>query len=363
MDYAVSGSGANPADAADFGDESQSNKDFLSGVIHFGPGECQAQIVIPIHGDTLAEAQEQFTVTLSNPSPEMAIGGATADVLICNDDWNILPQTTSNGEEPKLVFRRLVNYGSPGWRYQQVEIGGLKGFERGPEPRGFATGRAGFGDYAEEGLQCNSAWSLDTDMLLRRNVNLRPGEWLGIAVAIDNDVEVWVNGVEVSGGMMQSEYMAVHDRFMFAVPADVVHPGSNLVAIRARDRGCANFIDARIIAISDGSPPPPAPSSPETPPPVDSLALSGAALIPVDDSDFEEDSSSDDSNWIQTGALLNLTDDAEPTEFNQPTEAETIGPDLNEFADEPIVAESDSTNNSPLEEEAFLTTDGWLDVV
>ena len=79
--YAVTGSGANPATAADF----------TGGVLPDGHGELrrrrdQQDDHVNVAGDTAVESTEGFTVTLSNPSAGTAIGTATATGTILNDD-------------------------------------------------------------------------------------------------------------------------------------------------------------------------------------------------------------------------------------------------------------------------------------
>ncbi|MGA2502151.1 MAG: putative Ig domain-containing protein, partial [Tepidisphaeraceae bacterium] len=141
-----------------------------------------------------------------------------------------------------------VSYQSSGWRYQEVGWGGDAGFQSGVEPAGFATGTAAFGNYTTGPGPSATNWDPNTDMLLRRNVII-PASGLGVnvAVAIDNDVQVWFNGVDISGGMRTSDGYAQTDRYVFAVPDSLVHVGAiNLLAIRAHDRGGGTYIDAAV---------------------------------------------------------------------------------------------------------------------
>jgi hypothetical protein len=64
VDYTVTGSGPNPADADDFGGA------FPSGQVTFAPGETVRTITVLVTGDTDPEPHEQFTVTLSGKHPE-----------------------------------------------------------------------------------------------------------------------------------------------------------------------------------------------------------------------------------------------------------------------------------------------------
>jgi hypothetical protein len=145
----------------------------------------------------------------------------------------------------------VLSYQSADWRYLQVTQGNLPGFEQGPEPAGFATGSGGFGnENACAGqLLANTFWNSNTDMLLRRRITLPSGTMqVKVYVAIDNDVQVWFNGTDVSGGMRASEGCAIADHFVFSVPDNIVVAGDNLLAIRARDRGSLSFVDVRISA-------------------------------------------------------------------------------------------------------------------
>ena len=80
VDYAVTGSGANPANAADFGGT------LPSGTVTFLTGETSMVVTINVSGDTDVELDEGFTVTLSNPSGGATITTATATGTILNDD-------------------------------------------------------------------------------------------------------------------------------------------------------------------------------------------------------------------------------------------------------------------------------------
>lgn len=169
-------------------------------------------------------------------------GEATEDVVTANVALNI---------------PGFIGYHNLGWRYRQVTQGGLEGFESGDEPEGFVDGKAAFGT----GTGCpldptiRTAWSLGTDMLLRRTVSLPQGaEGVHVGIAIDNDVQVWWNGVDISGGLQTSGGCAVIDRFVFDVPNHLIVKGDNLLAIRARDRGGEAYVDARV-TIDDLNPP------------------------------------------------------------------------------------------------------------
>ncbi|MCR9199590.1 MAG: lamin tail domain-containing protein, partial [Planctomycetaceae bacterium] len=81
VDYAVTGTGGNAADANDF-----AGMMLPSGTVNFAAGETTMVVEIPVSGDTDIEADETFDVTLSNPSAGASIATATAGGTIQNDD-------------------------------------------------------------------------------------------------------------------------------------------------------------------------------------------------------------------------------------------------------------------------------------
>ncbi len=80
--YALTGSGANPADAVDFGGS------LPNGTVNFAAGEASQTVTVNVTGDTAVELDEGFTVALSAPS-NATLGTATASGTIQNDD--VLP--------------------------------------------------------------------------------------------------------------------------------------------------------------------------------------------------------------------------------------------------------------------------------
>ena len=81
VNFAVSGSGTNPANAADFGGA------LPSGSVNFAANETTKTITVNVSGDTLAENDEGFKVTLSKATNAMFDPAATvATGTIQNDD-------------------------------------------------------------------------------------------------------------------------------------------------------------------------------------------------------------------------------------------------------------------------------------
>ena len=88
--YAVSGSGANPASASDFFGGA-----LPTGTVTFNPGETSKVITVNVAGDGQVEADEGFTVTLSAPSNGATLGTASAVGTILNDDTGYAIAATS----------------------------------------------------------------------------------------------------------------------------------------------------------------------------------------------------------------------------------------------------------------------------
>lgn len=80
VDFAVTGSGADPADAADF------SGTLPAGTVAFAADETEQTLTIDVTGDTDTEPDEGFTVTLANASGEATIATATAEGTIQDDD-------------------------------------------------------------------------------------------------------------------------------------------------------------------------------------------------------------------------------------------------------------------------------------
>jgi hypothetical protein len=80
VNWAVTGSGANPASPSDF-----PGGVYPSGTLTF-TGNGTQYAVVNANGDLLLEPDESFTVTLSSPTNGAVLGTATASSVILNDD-------------------------------------------------------------------------------------------------------------------------------------------------------------------------------------------------------------------------------------------------------------------------------------
>jgi hypothetical protein len=105
VNYAVAGTGADPADAADFGGA------FPSGVVNFAVDQTSQIVTINVSGDTLVETDEAFNITLSNLAPDTAeILTATAAGTIENDDLTPLTVFLSVDNTDILENRGIATF-------------------------------------------------------------------------------------------------------------------------------------------------------------------------------------------------------------------------------------------------------------
>lgn len=92
VDWVVSGSGANPATAADFIEGT-----FPSGTANFAPGQAFTTLQIDLQSDFTPEPDQGFVVTLSNASLGSVFDQASASAMILNDD--IATQSGNTGND------------------------------------------------------------------------------------------------------------------------------------------------------------------------------------------------------------------------------------------------------------------------
>ena len=83
VDWAVTGTGGNPAGASDF-----TGNALPSGTLSFIDGQTTATITVHVHGDHTVEQDEGFAVTLSNASDSATYGTPSFTSSITNDDWS-----------------------------------------------------------------------------------------------------------------------------------------------------------------------------------------------------------------------------------------------------------------------------------
>ena len=153
------------------------------------------------------------------------------------------------GSAPTIV----VPYEASEYKYQVVPVGDGIGFERPDfDDSAFAVGDAGFA--SREGYcelnnpgDVRTEWPGETDLLVRKALELPAGTTdVVVYVAVDNDVQVFVNGHDISDGLQMHEGCPSLDSFSFAVPDSLLQVGTNLLAVRARDRGVLAYLDLEV---------------------------------------------------------------------------------------------------------------------
>ena len=147
----------------------------------------------------------------------------------------------------------VIPYLDAGYKFKVVSFGEGSGFEQpGFDDSDFSDGDAGFGTPAGGCLLNNpndvkTTWPLNTDILLRKEFIIPSGATnLIVGVAIDNDVQVFINGHDISGGLQIHEGCANRYSFIFIPPNEVLIAGINLLAVRGRDRGGLSYIDVQV---------------------------------------------------------------------------------------------------------------------
>ena len=154
---------------------------------------------------------------------------------------------------PRSAPTIVVPYGASEYKYQVVPVDDGIGFERPDfDDSAFAVGDAGFG--SREGYcelnnpdDVRTEWPVETDLLVRKVLELPAGTTdVVVYVAVDNDVQVFMNGYDISDGLQIHEGCPSLDSFSFAVPDGILHVGTNLLAVRVQcfGRGAAYFLFA-----------------------------------------------------------------------------------------------------------------------
>jgi hypothetical protein len=152
----------------------------------------------------------------------------------------------------------IVSYAAADYKFMEISYSATPpaGFElAGFDDSAWSTGAGGFGLANFGGctahvLPTGTPWSLNSQMLVRKTFDL-PARTTNVkvGVAIDNDVRVWVNGHDVSGGLKQREGCPAHDDFVFTVSEDYIIPGGeNVLAVQAFDRGILAYLDIQVTA-------------------------------------------------------------------------------------------------------------------
>ncbi|MCK6555540.1 S8 family serine peptidase [Candidatus Binatia bacterium] len=190
-----------------------------------GPGAYDAD------GDGVCDAVDNCVAT-NNPDQADADGDGRGDACDnCIANFNPRP----------------VPFLSTGHLYKVAAQGAEPGFEQpGFDDSGFRVGGGGFGT-GQCALDAATYWPPYTDLLVRKWFLVPAGaSGLTVRIAIDNAVQVFVNGVDVSGGLQGRGGCATRSDFAFAVPDAALQAGMNLLAVRAVDYGGATYFDAEL---------------------------------------------------------------------------------------------------------------------
>ncbi|MGE0131124.1 MAG: DUF11 domain-containing protein [Blastocatellales bacterium] len=158
------------------------------------------------------------------------------------------------GNQERIVTIPLIPYEATGYKYKIVGHNEMTGFEQpGFNDLGFSVGAAGFGKSCGQ-LPSRTEWPIGTDILVRRKFFVPPdARNLKVWAAIDNDIQIFVNGRDITGGVMAHENCTLLDRDVYDIPDDALVAGENLIAVRARDRGTVSYLDIKVTAQMDTS--------------------------------------------------------------------------------------------------------------
>jgi len=152
--------------------------------------------------------------------------------------------------EPDTIFA----YGDSSWRYLENDVSEEATFmELAYSDVLFSTGTAPFGTNNTDfgcavGADINTAWTLNTNLMLRRTFSLTADETthdLLLYFAVDNDCQVWFNEHLVETAVHDG--CPQYDDYVVRIPRSILNVGTNLLAVLATDRGGVSFFDARMM--------------------------------------------------------------------------------------------------------------------
>lgn len=151
------------------------------------------------------------------------------------------------------VEQELLAFGSSGYAFKEYALGdfpqdfSLPGFSE--EEHGFGIGTAPFGTNVVCGANFATGWSLSSELLVRHHVEVPSNASnLRIRYMIDNDIQVFFNGVELTDGSIHHEGCFQSNQHEIAVPNSLLQPGSNLLAVRGTDSGGDSGLDLQVLA-------------------------------------------------------------------------------------------------------------------
>jgi hypothetical protein len=200
----------------------------------------------------------------------------------------------------------VIPYLSGGYKYQVVAQGAGAGFEAPAfDDAAFATGAAAFGTpnpnctLNSHTSDIHTPWPASTDILVRKSFTLPAGaKNLTVGYAIDNDIQVFLNGVDISGGLHTHEGCAGTGDPPFVAPDNLLIAGANVLAVRGRDRGSIDYLDVQVTVDEDTTAPSLAPTV--TPNPV---VLNGTATAVANATDSGSGVASQGCDPVDTSSV------------------------------------------------------------
>ncbi len=138
----------------------------------------------------------------------------------------------------------LLPYQAPGYKYQIVNPNAqvIKTFQGTAfNDAAWQTGTAAFGTVNQAGqkacplndaVHIKVAWQTSQDLLIRKHFTVPSGAAnVKVAVAVESQAQVFVNGTDISGGVQDQDSCASLGNFVFTVPASLVKTGDNVLAV------------------------------------------------------------------------------------------------------------------------------------
>jgi hypothetical protein len=165
---------------------------------------------------------------------------------------SVLLQTGTRG----FTASGYLPFGSSGYSYKVIASNDtdptgwqLSGFNE--TANGFSTGATA--PFASTGSPClyshPTSWPKKTDILIRKTFTLGSAQAVTLSVAVDKDiVEIYLNGVAMSGGPLSHASCAVPGAADNSVFTGTGVAGTNLIAIRASARSTSAFLDLKVTA-------------------------------------------------------------------------------------------------------------------
>jgi parallel beta-helix repeat protein len=121
----------------------------------------------------------------------------------------------------------------------------------------WSTGVAGFGTVTLPNTPpcplnnpefVGTSWPQSRNLLVRRTFSLPAGARnIRVSVAIDNAVQVFFNGVDISGGIRNHDVCAGAGDYVFVVPDNLLRVGNNVVAASGLWRSGQSYLDMQVV--------------------------------------------------------------------------------------------------------------------